>query len=347
MKTQPLLLLMSFLLLSAFSCTTGKVVKISKTNRVVFLDSLAATEAITEDKTHQYFQQASLLDMSIQLGKQFPEGTDREVVLNEYLQLLKSDVASFSGKEKKHLKGSLKKAWKLSEKIEPGLFPKEIVLLKTHGKHYGPGAWYTRDNRIVVPANALAEPDKEALLKVTLHEVFHIWSRYNPRLRNELYAVIGFKNMAGLPLIMDAPLKERVLLNPDGVEMNQVINLTRPDSVVISAIPVTYSRFKEYNPENPAFFDHLDFNLYQVVRKGKAIRVISEPDGSSALDLRELPDFFRQIGDNTQYIIHPDEILADNFTILALSREDPDRLKALSPEGRQLIEKILEVIRKD
>ena len=31
------------------------------------------------------------------------------------------------------------------------------------------------------------------------------------------------------------------------------------------------------------------------------------------LDPEDLPDYHRRIGRNTNYIIHPDEILADNF----------------------------------
>ena len=35
---------------------------------------------------------------------------------------------------------------------------------------------------------------------------------------------------------------------------------------------------------------------------------------------RQAAGFSQQIGGNTGYIIHPDEILADNFTLLVLGR---------------------------
>ena len=34
------------------------------------------------------------------------------------------------------------------------------------------------------------------------------------------------------------------------------------------------------------------------------------------LDSKEVPDFGKQIGENTGYVIHPEEVLADNFVLL-------------------------------
>jgi hypothetical protein len=46
----------------------------------------------------------------------------------------------------------------------------------------------------------------------------------------------------------------------------------------------------------------------------------------------ELTGFFEQIGRNTQYIIHPEEILADNFSLLVREKTgpSPDILKKLA-----------------
>ena len=49
--------------------------------------------------------------------------------------------------------------------------------------------------------------------------------------------------------------------------------------------------------------------------------------------------FFDQIKFNTQYIIHPDEILADNFMILAMHKKYPDRY-SLDEQGLALLEQI-------
>ena len=44
--------------------------------------------------------------------------------------------------------------------------------------------------------------------------------------------------------------------------------------------------------------------------------LLIEEDGPSLYDVDELGGFFEQVGENTDYIIHPDEILADNFAFL-------------------------------
>ena len=53
-----------------------------------------------------------------------------------------------------------------------------------------------------------------------------------------------------------------------------------------------------------------------------------------------MPSFFDQIKYNTQYIIHPDEVLADNFMILALSKRDPSSLDDFDEAGKELLKKI-------
>ena len=53
-----------------------------------------------------------------------------------------------------------------------------------------------------------------------------------------------------------------------------------------------------------------------------------------------MPSFFDQIKYNTQYIIHPDEILADNFMILAMSKKDPASINDLDEAGKELLRKI-------
>jgi hypothetical protein len=48
-------------------------------------------------------------------------------------------------------------------------------------------------------------------------------------------------------------------------------------------------------------------------------------DGAAVLhEPKRLDDYFTRIGRNTGYIIHPDEILADNFVHLVFGKEGLD-----------------------
>ena len=52
---------------------------------------------------------------------------------------------------------------------------------------------------------------------------------------------------------------------------------------------------------------------------------------------REEADFQRQIKDNTSYIIHPDEVLADNFSFLMQDRNGQKISMRFSEEGKKLL----------
>jgi hypothetical protein len=59
-----------------------------------------------------------------------------------------------------------------------------------------------------------------------------------------------------------------------------------------------------------------------------------------------IANFYEQIGTNTTYIIHPNEILADNFVLLALWRNNKSTISELGVDndGKSLLlslEKIL------
>lgn len=342
-------LLIAFVALLLTNCAPGTIVKLSDTHKIAFLDSLAAANAIVDDDKEGYFDRVTLIDMSVQLKKKINANASRDFVLEEYRNFLRQDVAGFSSQERRMIKSALKRAFANCQKLSPQVFPKDLELIKTRGKHYGPGTYYTRENRIIIPADALATKGKKkgevasSLYKVLLHEIFHVYSRYHEKPRRQLYSLIGFKNIYSVPLQMDEALKQRILLNPDGLDLNQVIELKR-DSNSISTVPLIISSELEFQDSKPAFFNYLKFDLYQVMRKGNGLQVISNEDGTSTLRLNELPDFFQKIKDNTSYIIHPDEIMADNFMFLILSLEDPKSLERFSPQGRKLIEDIRAIL---
>ena len=339
-----------FLILSLSNCKTSNVIKLTKTQQAVFLDSAAAAKVIIVDKKEDFFKKINKVDMGVQMGKNFSESLPRRNAVAEYKGFIQRDMTSFSKKERALVEKCMKRATELCNKINPTIVPAKIELLKTNAKHYGEGAWYTRENRIIIPYDVLSTEGKksseveDAITQTLLHEIFHIFSRYNAEKRMQLYGLIGFKNIGVIPLQMKDGLKERVLLNPDGVNMAQVIDL-QTDSSVISAIPVLTAAETKYTDEKPDFFSYLKFDLFQVVRGRGGIQVISKDDGTSTLDLKTLPDFFRKIGDNTKYIIHPDEILADNFMFLALSQKDKSSLDKFSSEGKNLIQKVDDILR--
>jgi len=67
-------------------------------------------------------------------------------------------------------------------------------------------------------------------------------------------------------------------------------------------------------------------------------------DGESSLSIEHNADFFKKIKDNTQYIIHPDEIMADNFMMAVIANKD-ETYEGFSEEGTALLKEVIEILK--
>jgi hypothetical protein len=188
-----------------------------------------------------------------------------------------------------------------------------IYLVKTSGAEEF-GAAYTRRNVIMLPKSMAAMPatDSRRAYFLLSHEIFHILSRTNPQLRDDLYALLGFTTVEGFEY--PAELEERRISNPDAFEYLHTVTLqSGPESV--NVIPVIQSLLTLNEViELPNFFDALDIVLLSVdASTGAALR-----DSTGELikynfgNTNWIPLLLR----NSSFIIHPEEILADNFATL-------------------------------
>lgn len=337
-------------LLSAQSCIRERgesAWQLSETHEVVLLDSLQAADAIIKDTTDHFFEQVEALDMSLQMHRVITDSIPRVEVLEAYKLWLRQEVTDFSAQEKALLHDVMEEVAVLCNSISVQLLPPHLELLKIKGLSYGNGAYYTRENRILLPADQLKEENREELLKIMLHELFHVYSRYHPRQREKLYGLIGF-HLLDNQVVMNDSLRIRRLLNPDGIRNNYAVRLRTPWSQAIDAVPVLFAKEWSYRPETPNFFDYLQFELFIAIKQEDGVYWLrSRSDGSPPFSLLDQADFYRQIGDNTKYIIHPDEIMADNFSLLALSKSKRSeyQLSRRSSAGRKLLQDIERVLK--
>jgi hypothetical protein len=192
------------------------------------------------------------------------------------------------------------------------LFPATVLLVLTTGKEEGNAA-YCRTAAIVLPQHVVKKPVDE-LERLLIHELFHILSRHDAKLRQSLYAVIGFKPFGEIAL--PASLRDRKITNPDAPTIDYYIEL-KTDGQTINAAPLLYASVDRYDPQQGgSFFRYLLFRML-VIRQSQGKWQAVEKDGQPVvLDPKMVPSFYDQIGKNTNYVIHPDEILADNFVHL-------------------------------
>lgn len=194
-------------------------------------------------------------------------------------------------------------------------FPDRVLLVKTSGDEEG-GAAYTRGEAIMLPAKVLGSATP-VLRRLLCHELFHILSRSQPALRERLYAAIGFRPCGDIRLPGD--LEDRRITNPDAPLFDHCIrvNLGGVDRWMV---PVLWSNTAEYDAAaGKAFFDTMEFRLLAVRLEGDPVQGVVESGDDNAPIMAKTEDvgeFFEQVGRNTGYLIHPEEILADNFEIL-------------------------------
>ena len=311
-----------------------------ETAKVVFLDSIDASKIILEDDFTDIFSKLRRLDISIQLNQNYPEETSLEDIKKDYSKFIQQDVLSFTQEEQNWLTQIWAEAVSLCYAIDEDILEPETIFIKTRGNYYGKDAFFTRNNAIIVPEENIAKRSKSGMLSVILHEIFHIYSRYNPEKQEELYSLIGFNKIGdSADLIIPEILDKRILHNPDGVNFAYMIELST-DNKKYKVVPIISSTLDAYTSSKPSFFDYLFFDLYEVVNENGKYKVLCDEEGQPELPAESMMSFFEQIGNNTQYIIHPDEIMADNFMLLALAEKDSDSLNKLSPEGRKLLEAI-------
>ncbi len=340
------LLLLPFILL--WSCKsqpqTSPLLELSENHKVIFLDSLEAGEAITKDEKENYFSLVTPLDIAIQMKKNFEPETPRTEIINEYKAFLKTDVLSFSKEEMEFVNEVIKEAYEMSNQVSKSIFPKEIKLIKTHANHYGQGAYYTRENCIIIPKDELDLKNKEGFLETIFHEISHIYTRYHPEKQKALYKLIGFSNIGNMSNLLIKPeLKNRILLNPDGVNFAYHIELNERSGRPYSAIPIIKSNEPKYINSKNDFFDYIDFSLYKIdIQHG--VRVKTDAEGNTTIDMDNVPDFFEKITTNTGYIIHPDEIIADNFMYIMMREKKNGLLRSFTDDGIELLKNIKSIL---
>ena len=179
----------------------------------------------------------------------------------------------------------------------------KIDFPETTGKEEGNTQAYTRASCLILNEETLLWKNQE-LKNLIVHELFHIISRYNLLFRKNMYEIIGFKVINEIPLPQS--LKDIKATNPDAPMINSYINLLREEEANDYTLFIYSSR--EYSGGN--LFDYVKFGFIKLqdLNNDHIIPVIYEE--------KDFSNFFEQIGNNTGYIIHPDEILADNFVFL-------------------------------
>ena len=205
------------------------------------------------------------------------------------------------------------------------LLPDVIYLIRATNNIEG-GYPHTHGTTIILQTSV-----SELTADLLFHETFHVLSRNNPDRHDSLYGLLGFQ---GCKLIEPMAIQTIHLTNPDVPPLGYYLPVEK-DGQTFNAIPFLYAARPAFDPEvKGGFGGHFGFDLLKVkVEKDVCIPEINALGAPEFVGVDEVTGFYEAIGKNTGYIIHPEEVLADNFSFLLRGKSDlpnPEILERLN-----------------
>ncbi len=267
-----------------------------------FPDVSTAQKLLGQEDT--YTATASAFDRKVRMGAATDPG------IRKYLEFVSAQVVPWNPKSRDAVEKAVDAIQTPLSSLAIRL-QSPVNLIHTTGREES-GAAYTRGNEIIFPTRELGSRNKPPT-KLLAHELFHVISRQHPDLRDQLYQLIGFEKAN--PIKLPAKLSHLRITNPDAPVIQHVmqLKLTPEESVHIAPMLIAKSDYKINGPSS--LFAYLSFKLMQV-KQTPAGWIAELDDNQPIYHSPQTADFQRQIGSNTGYIIHPEEILADNFALI-------------------------------
>jgi hypothetical protein len=242
--------------------------------------------------------------------------TDAAVSAEDYRRFAADAARDWTNEEREALLADI-------AKLVPALtdlhvpVPQRVLLIKTSGAEEGHAA-YTRGDAVMIP-EVMADGEKEGLQWILAHEVFHVVSRQDPALREQLYAAIGFNKVDPFPLPTD--IAAHLVTNPDVQGNDHMVRVTVDDQEVCGT-PILQFLIDRYDPQQSGeFFNHMrDRFLYS---RNIAERKDGVPTDLQVTASNRVVGYERRVGENTTYDFHPEEILAENFAMMLTKLRKP------------------------
>lgn len=208
-------------------------------------------------------------------------------------------------------------------------FPARVLLVKTSGRAEE-GLAHTRANAIMLSQRSLGASD-EALASLLAHELFHVLTRHDPALRARAYRVIGFH--VGAAIALPERLAAIRITNPDAPADDAFIEIA-VDGNPAMALPLLLSRSPVFDPaigRDIGDYWELKLLILEAADTNNRLRPLLRDAGPVLLAISEVSGFFEQVGRNTDYIIHPEEILAENFALMLTGGKarNPDLIRRI------------------
>jgi hypothetical protein len=261
-------------------------------------------------RSDEWARQLSVFDRGVRMRTTEPTTT------REFLEFVSGEAAAWTSDEESYWQSLVDKLSEAMEGMNVNI--PHVWMVKSTGLEEFGGV-YVRNQSIIFPRGRVEiAGDVPRDFFLLAHEVFHVLSLENPFLRDELYALLGFRRFPGLEFPVE--LEDRRLSNPMYGSRYEYALRVQTDSGPVDVTPVYQAAvpLEEFIAISGgglrAVFEAVDFVLLPV---DTGTRAVLRDDGGKPIVYKfEDTDWVGQMQRNSSYIIHPDEIMAENFALV-------------------------------
>ena len=241
-----------------------------------------------------------------------------------YKKFAAGQVRAFSPRTETQLSNSFTRVGARLEKlgfVNP--LTNDIIVVLTTMKEEFNAAGYTRGSTIYLKDDLVEFAQPMRLDFLVTHELFHVLSRHSRDFRSKIYSVIGFT-------LCDEPaftpeVRSRLVANPDVERYDCKAVFTIGGKPVEATIVATY-----------------DEEVSESLPLTAGVVPIAKPDRVIPVD--EVPDFWKVVGRNTQYVIAAEECLAENFTLVVMFSDKEKSYLSRMPNP-EIVKKIITILK--
>jgi hypothetical protein len=261
-------------------------------------------------RSDEWARQLSAFDRGVRMRTTEPTNT------RDFLEFVSGAAAAWTDDEMIYWKSIVDQLSKAMEGMNLNI--PDAWMVKTTGLEEFNAA-YVRNQSIILPRGRVdIAGDVKRDFFLLAHELFHMLSREYPARRDELYALLGFRRFAGFEYPVE--LEDRRLSNPIYGDRYEYALTVQTDSGPVDVTPVYQSAvpLEEFIAISEggirAVFEAVDFVLLPVDTTTRT--VLRDDTGKPIVYKYEDTDWVDRMQRNSSYIIHPDELMAENFALL-------------------------------
>jgi hypothetical protein len=301
----------------------------------VFLYTLEEARREIARNDDGYFDALTNTEMEQVLRRDL-DPAQRDANVRAFLGFLQGECREWTDEERETMRSTLTRAHRAAMATVPVIMPADWRFLKTSGREAS-NAWYTRVDWIAIPEPQLAMGGTfiggAIFSRVMIHETWHVFSRAHAHRHDEIFGLIGFRRLPNLDL---GPfLDRRRITNPDAFDFRWAVDVN-DKGTTRTMILVNYSAVEGWDPKRPGFLENARTELFEVRPNDKGVWTVVGGDGTPrGPEPGRTAGFLDMVGRNTMYLLHPEEILAENVTTIAWNSEQ--KMAVANPE---LLEKI-------